>query len=73
MCDGYNHPGFIPELAFVLELDGRKGMYILSTAADCCEYTDAVEAFDTTFPPKEKRWTPSREEFCIYSHSSVAR
>ena len=67
------HPDFIPELAFVLELDGKKWMYIPSTAADCCEDTVAVEAFDTTFLPKEKKWMPSQEEFYIYSHSSVVR
>ena len=54
-------------------LDGRKWMYIPSTAADFCEDTDAVEAFDATFPPKEKAWMPSQEEFYIYSHSSVVR
>ncbi len=54
-------------------LDGRKWIYIPSTAADCCENTDAVEAFDATFPPKEKKWMPSQEEFYIYSHSSVVR
>ncbi|MBE6658609.1 MAG: N-acetyltransferase [Ruminococcaceae bacterium] len=54
-------------------LDGRKWMYIPSTAADCCEDTAAVEAFDATFPPKEKAWAPSQEEFYIYSHSSVVR
>jgi hypothetical protein len=54
-------------------LDGRKWMYIPSTAADCCEDTVAVEAFDATFPPKEKKWMPSQEEFYIYSHSSVVR
>ena len=54
-------------------LDGRKWMYSPSTAADCCEDTDAVEAFDATFPPKEKAWMPSQEEFYIYSHSSVVR
>ena len=54
-------------------LDGRKWMYIPSTAADCCENTDAVEAFDATFPPKEKKWMPSQEEFYIYSHSSIVR
>ena len=35
-------------------LDGKKWMYIPSTAADCCDDTAAVEAFDATFPPKEK-------------------
>ena len=54
-------------------LDGRKWMYIPSTAADCCDDTAAVEAFDAGFPPKEKKWTPSQEEFYIYSHSSVVR
>ena len=54
-------------------LDGRKWMYIPSTAADCCEDTAAVEAFDAGFPPKEKKWMPSQEEFYIYSHSSVVR
>ncbi len=54
-------------------LDGRKWIYIPSTAADCCENTDAVEAFDATFPLKEKKWMPSQEEFYIYSHSSVVR
>ena len=54
-------------------LDGRKWMYIPSTAADCCDDTVAVEAFDAQFPPKEKAWMPSQEEFYIYSHSSVIR
>ena len=42
-------------------------------AADCCEDADAVAAFDATFPPQEKQWMPSQEEFYIYSHSSVVR
>ena len=54
-------------------LDNRKWMYIPSTAAECCEDTTAAEAFDATFPPKEKAWQPSQEEFYIYSHSSVVR
>lgn len=54
-------------------LDGKKWKYIASTAADCCEDTAAVESFDATFPPKEKAWQPSQEEFYIYSHSSVVR
>ena len=54
-------------------LDGRRWMYIPSTAADCCEDEAAVAAFDATFPPKEKAWAPSQEEFYIYSHSSVVR
>ena len=54
-------------------LDGRKWMYIPSTAADCCEDTAAAAAFDAAFPAKEKAWMPSQEEFYIYSHSSVVR
>jgi len=54
-------------------LDGRKWMYIPSSAADCCEDTAAVDAFNAKFPPKEKKWMPSQEEFYIYSHSSVVR
>ena len=54
-------------------LDGKKWMYIPSTAADCCEDSAAVEEFDATFPKKEKKWMPSQEEFYIYSHSSVVR
>lgn len=54
-------------------LDGRRWMYIPSTAADCCEDTAAVEAFDATFPKREKKWMPSQEEFYIYSRSSVIR
>ena len=54
-------------------LDGHRWMYVASTAADCCDDIAAVEAFDATFPPKEKKWMPSQEEFYIYSHSSVVR
>ena len=54
-------------------LDGRKWMYIPSTAADCCDDTAAVEAFDAQFAPKKKEWAPSQEEFYIYRHSSVVR
>ena len=54
-------------------LGGKAWMYIPSTAADCCEDTAAVEAYDATFPEKEKKWMPSQEEFYIYSHSSVVR
>ena len=54
-------------------LEGRNWMYIPSTAADCCEDVAAVEAFDANFPPKEKAWMPTQEEFYIYSHSSIVR
>ena len=48
-------------------LEGKNWIYIPSTAADCCEDTAAVEAFDQTFPPKEKKWMPSQEEFYGYT------
>ena len=54
-------------------LDGKKWMYIPSTAADCCDDADAVAAFDANFPQKEKAWMPSQEEVYIYKHSSVVR
>ena len=71
-------PGNFPTALLVAELvpgalDGRPWLYIPSTAADCCEDLEAVAAFDATFPPKEKKWMPSQEEFYIYSHSSVVR
>ena len=71
-------PGNFPTALLVAELvpgalDGRNWMYIPSTAADCCEDTAAVEDFDALFPPMEKKWMPSQEEFYIYSHSSVVR
>ena len=71
-------PGNFPTALLVCELipgalAGKQWMYIPSTAADCCEDADAVAAFDATFPPKEKAWMPSQEEFYIYSHSSVVR
>ncbi len=54
-------------------LDGKRWRYIPSTAADCCDDEAAVAAFDATFPPKEKKWMPSQEEFYIYRNSSVVR
>ena len=71
-------PGNFPTALLVAELipgalDGKNWMYVPSTAADCCEDTASVEAFDATFLPKEKRWMPSQEEFYIYRHSSVVR
>ena len=72
-----SHPDFIPELAFVLEKDGEIVGNIMYTKAwledEFGEDTAAVEGFAATFPPKEKKWMPSQEEFYIYSHSSVVR
>ena len=71
-------PGNFPTALLVAELipgalAGKNWLFIPSTAADCCDDTAAVEAFDAGFPPKEKKWMPSQEEFYIYSHSSVVR
>ena len=52
-------------------LDGRRWRYVESDAAACCEDTAAVEAFDALFPPKEKQWQPSQEEFYVSSHSHI--
>ncbi|MBQ8397987.1 MAG: N-acetyltransferase [Clostridia bacterium] len=54
-------------------LDGRKWIFHESPAGECCADTEAAAAFDATFPPKEKRWQPSQEEFFIHSHSSIVR
>lgn len=54
-------------------LSGKKWRFIPNDADACCEDAAAVEAFDAQFPPKEKGWRPSQEEFYIYSHSSVVR
>jgi len=38
-----------------------------------CEDAAAVTAFDAGFPPREKGWQPSQEEFYIHSHSMIVR
>lgn len=52
-------------------LDGRKWIYEESSAVELACDNEAAEKFDSTFPPKEKLWQPSQEEFYIYSHSAV--
>jgi len=52
-------------------LDGRRWHYLECDAAECCADTEAVEHFDAEFPPKEKAWRPSQEEFYIHSHSRL--
>lgn len=61
----FNVDGNFPTALLVAEivpnaLDGRKWLYIPSAAADCREDTAAAEAFDATFPKKEKKWMPSK-------------
>lgn len=54
-------------------LDGRKWFYYPSDVDKPCDETKAVEEFDKLFPPKEKGWQPSQEEFYIHSHSVINR
>jgi len=52
-------------------LDGRKWYYYQCDADAPCEDEEAVEKFDSQFPPKVKAWQPSQEEFYIHSHSAI--
>ena len=54
-------------------LDGRRWYFHESSFGEACADEAAAAAFDATFPPKEKRWQPSQEEFYIHSHSSLDR
>lgn len=54
-------------------LDGRRWYFAESSVGEVCADEAGVKAFDATFPPKEKCWRPSQEEFYIYSHSSIVR
>ena len=54
-------------------LDGRRWYFHESSFGEACADKDAAAAFEATFPPKEKRWQPSQEEFYIHSHSSLDR
>ena len=54
-------------------LDGKNWVFHESSAGDVCGDVEAVAAFDATFPPKEKCWKPSQEEFYINSHSLIMR
>lgn len=52
-------------------LDGRKWIYRPNDADAPCDDAEAVEEYDKLFPPKEKAWQPSQEEFYIHSHSAI--
>ena len=52
-------------------LDGRKWFYHPNDADAPCDDDEAVAEFDKLFPPKEKKWQPSQEEFYIHSHSAI--
>ena len=51
--------------------DGRKWFYHPNDADAPCDDEEAVAEYDKLFPPKEKKWQPSQEEFYIHSHSTI--
>lgn len=53
--------------------DGRKWFYHQNDADALCDDEKLVEEYDKKFPPKEKAWQPSQEEFYIHSHSIINR
>lgn len=70
--------GIFPTALLVKELvpdvlEGRTWRFLPNDADAPCGDLAAVAAFDADFPPKEKAWQPSQEEFYIYSHSCVVR
>ena len=79
-CKKYNvcfEGGVFPAALLVKELrtgalDGRRWFYFPSAAESLCDDAEAVEKFDALFPPKEKAWQPSQEEFYIHSHSAIS-
>ncbi len=52
--------------------DGRKWYYHPNDADAPCDNEAAVAEYDKLFPPKEKKWQPSQEEFYIHSHSVIS-
>ena len=78
-CIRYNvclDGGYFPAALLVKELkegqfDGRRWFYHESDASAPCADEEAVEKFDKLFPPKEKGYRPSQEEFFIHSHSCL--
>ena len=80
-CKKYNicfEGDVFPTALLVKELkngvfDGRKWFYYPNNADAPCDDEAAVEEFDKLFPPKEKAWQPSQEEFYIHSHSVINR
>lgn len=54
-------------------LDGRRWYFHESSFGEACADEAAVADFDAAFPPKEKCWKPSQEEFYIHSHSVIGR
>lgn len=55
-------------------LDGRRWIFHESTLfGEASADEAAVMAFDAEFPPKERCWQPSQEEFYIHSHSVIGQ
>ncbi|MBQ8724559.1 MAG: N-acetyltransferase [Oscillospiraceae bacterium] len=79
-CKKYNvcfEGDVFPAALLVKELkegvfDGRKWFYHPNNADAPCDDEEAVAEFDKLFPPKEKAWQPSQEEFYIHSHSVIS-
>ena len=68
--------GYVPMAMLVKELktgalDGRRWYFHESSASAPCADEQAVAAFDAQFPPKEKKWQPSQEEFYIHCRSGM--
>ncbi|MBR3639100.1 MAG: N-acetyltransferase, partial [Clostridia bacterium] len=52
-------------------LDGRRWFFRESSFDEALSDDEAVAAFDSSFPHKEKTWRPSQEAFYIMSHSVI--
>ena len=63
------HEDFIPELDFVLELDGQVIGNIMYTRAVLKIDEAAAQQYDETLEAKAKRYQPSQEAFYILSQS----
>ena len=79
-CHKYNvtlEGGVCPMAMMLKELipdsfDKRKKWTYKGSDFDAvCDDKQAVEEFDKTFPPKEKGWKPTQEEFYIHCHSTI--
>ena len=49
--------------------DGRRWYFSDGDIGSCCQDEEAVRAFDSRFPEKEKKWMPSQEESFIHCRS----
>ncbi len=67
--------GIFPAALLVKELEegvlAGKSWTFHESAVGALITAEAAEEFDKQFPPKEKKWQPSQEEFYIHSHSTI--